>query len=239
MSDDLHFYPDDPCDRQVLLAVELLDPVTLRLVHRGVDVKAAGLDGKPIVSRSGRFVWLREGEAWPDRITVDPHKLPFAAPGPVQPPRPVDFGKPKEAELKVPIVLHPTSAYDFSSGVTAIRGALHESDDDGAAPVAGAVVELAWRDLTPGSWVAAAVPATTDAAGQFAVFLRLAPVPPARPDLVDGVFLRVQLRVTHAGDTLSTKDDFEFSNDPAVPKGRLREGLPLARAVRLGWRELR
>lgn len=238
MPDAIDFHLDDPCDRQVLLAVELLDPVSLMRVHRGVEVKAAGLDGKPIVSRSGRFVWLREGQAWPSRITVDPKKLPFAAPDPVQPPRPVDFARPKEDEQRVPIVLHPTTAYDFDAGVTALRGALRESLDDGARPVAGARVELAWRDLTTGQWVAAALPATTDAAGQFAVFLRLVPLPPARPDLDSGVYLRVQLRVTYAGTTLSTKDDFDFLQGPAKHQGRLREGLPLAPAVRLGWREL-
>lgn len=237
MPEDTGFHLDDPCDRHVLLAVELLDPVSLSRVYRGVDVKATGLDAKPIVSRSGRFVWLREDQAWPARITVDPKKLPFAAPNPVQPPRPADFARPTDGEQRVSIVLHPTTAYAFEPGVTAVRGWLRESLDDGAPAVSGAVVELAWQDLKTGDWVAAAWPATTDVRGQFAVFLRLAPVPPARPDL-DGVFLAVQLRVTRAGTTRSTKDDFDFLKVPADPKGRLREGLPLARAVALGWREL-
>jgi len=238
MPEGTGFHLDDPCDRQALLAVELLDPVSLSRVYRGVDVKATGLDAKPIVSRSGRFVWLREGQAWPARITVDPKKLPFAAPDPVHPPRPADFARPTEVEQRVSIVLRPTTAYAFEAGVTAVRGWLRESLDVGAPPVSGAVVELAWRDLKTGDWVAAAWPATTDVAGQFAVFLRLAPVPPARPDLEGGVFLAAQLRVTRAGTAHSTKDDFDFSKEPADPRGRLREGLPLARAVGLGWREL-
>jgi hypothetical protein len=228
---------DGPCDRQVLVAVELIDPIAMTAVYRGVDVKAAGLDGKPIVSRSGRFVWVREGEAWPDRITVDPKKLPFAAPEPLQPPRPLDFARPKQDEQLVSIVLHPTTAYGFEAGVTAVRGWLRESLDADAPPVSGALVELAWRDLTTGQWIAAAWPATTDGAGQFAVFLRLAPVLPAVPDMEGGVFLRVQLRVTRSGTTRTTKDDFDFLKQLARP-GRLREGLPLAAPLGLGWREL-
>jgi hypothetical protein len=234
---DQAFHLDDPCDRQVLMALELIDPIAMTPVCRGVAVKAVGLDGKPIVSRSGRFVWLREGQAWPDRITVDPKKLPFAAPEPFQPPRPADFAKPKQEEQLVSIVLRPTAAYGFEAGVTAVRGRLCESLGHDATPVSGAILELAWRDLTSGQWIAAAWPAKTDGAGQFAVFLRLAPVLPARADMEDGLFLRARLRVTRSGTTRFTKDDFDFLKQPSRP-GRLREGLPLAAPVSLGWREL-
>ena len=55
----------DRLNRKVLLAVELVDPIAQSLVFRGVTVQAKGLNKGPIVSLSGRFVWLEEGGNWP------------------------------------------------------------------------------------------------------------------------------------------------------------------------------
>lgn len=232
----IHF--DDPLPRQVLLAVELHDPLAPGLVWRGVEVKAEGLSGKPIISRSGRFVWLREGDAWPTRITVNTGRLPFVLPPAVQPPRPADLAKPKEDEQRVRIVLHPSPAYGFGPGATVVWGSLREHLDPDAAQVPDAVVSLAWRDAATPGWVKVLPPAVTDAAGEFAVFLRLQALPPARPDLAEGGLLRVRLAVTRGAEQRRTGDDFRFDADPSVPAGRLREGFPLAQPLRLGWQKL-
>ena len=81
----------DRLNRKVLFAVELVDPLTRVLTHDGVRVDAAGLRGRPIMSHSGRFVWLEEGTAWPGAITIDPGRLPFERHVEPAPPRPADL----------------------------------------------------------------------------------------------------------------------------------------------------
>jgi hypothetical protein len=228
---------DDTVNRKVLLALELVDPVTLALVYRGVQVRAAGIDGTPRVSLSGRFVWLDQGGAWPSGIEIDLGRLPYAPAPAIAPAAPVDPAHPTDEERRVRVVLNPSRAYPFGDGVTALRGTLRRSVAHDAPGLDDAAIALAWRDTTSGDWIVDGLPAHTDANGEFAVFVRLAPVAPARPDLVDGA-LAVQLQVTRHGEAHATPDDFPFSRDPAVPAGRVREGLPLAEWVALGWTEL-
>lgn len=223
--------------RRVLLAVELLDPLTWQPVWRGMEVRAQGLAGRPIINASGRFVWLREGDSWPSRIIVDPRQQPYLAPPPVTPPRPADMERPTEDEQRVSIRLRPAADYDFSAGTTVVSGVLRQRGARDAAAVAGAQVVLQWRDSALGRWVPAALPALTDSTGRFAVFVRLGPDVQALPDLVDG-FLRVRLKVTHAGSTAYTRPSFRFIADPAAPAGRVREGYALPQPLRLDLDQL-
>ena len=107
--------PPDLLKRQVLFAVELIDPLTQSLVGRDVEVTAAGIASKPILNRSNRLVWLLEGNAWPGDITFDPKATPFERH--VEPaashPKPADLLKATPQERLVTITLRPTAAYPF------------------------------------------------------------------------------------------------------------------------------
>jgi len=248
----------DRLDRRVLFAVELIDPVTQTFVYRGVSVRAAGLQGKPIVSHSGRFVWLEEGVAWPELITIDTGRLPFAPHIAAPPPRPPDLSTATAEERRVRISLRPTVAYPMEDGVTVIRGALFETSAATAAPIAGARVQLAWRDES-GNWlplppspepVGPGEPPSpreqeTTAAGEFLVFVNLRPDPALKPDIDEDGFLAIRLQVTQGRSTPITRvtpDDFPFlpgTDDPTgARRGRVREGRVLARDVRLAWTDL-
>jgi hypothetical protein len=235
-------FADGPLTRKVLVAVELFDPVAQSLVSHGVAIKARGIDGDPIVSWSGRFVWLQQADAWPTSIAIDPVRLPFAAQE-VQTPRPPNFPAATAAERLVRIVLQPTPAYPFD-GVTSVRGRLAERPDAGSPPMSDVRVQLAWFDLNAGAWVPAAPgvasdPSTTRA-GDFAAFLRLMPRPPAEPDVERG-FLRARLQFTTPGpqpESRATPDDYTFLPPDRAPAGRIPEGRLLAADLRLGWSAL-
>src|ERR1041384_4915579 len=106
-------------NRGVLFAVELVDPVTRALVWRGLQVRAEGIANRPIVSWSGRFVWLSERDAWPTAISVVPRGVPYAPHQQPGPPRPADLEKATAQQRRVTIVLRPTRAYPFAAGPTA------------------------------------------------------------------------------------------------------------------------
>jgi hypothetical protein len=250
----------DPLDRHVLFAVELVDPVTHALVCEGVKVEAAGLAGRPIVSRSGRFVWLEEGSAWPDRVSVDTGRLPYERHVALAPPRPPDPAAAGAEARRLRVLLRPSVAYPVEDGITAIRGRLFEDASRDAAPLPGARVQLAWRDEA-GDWFPAPPAAEgggeagadapspseqeTNAAGEFLVFLHLRPRVGTEPDLADGRYLAVRLQVTRGRsipDVRVTPDGFPFlpsGDDPQGTRvGRVREGRVLARDVRLAWSDL-
>jgi hypothetical protein len=227
--------------RRVLVAVEIVDPVAQTLVSRNVTVKARGLTGEPILSWGGRFVWLEEQDKWPDAISVTPYGLPFE-PQEVVPPRPPDFPAATSEQRRVRIVLRPTPAYDFSD-VTAIRGRLVETLDPSSAAVRNARVQLTWRDVTNGAWRPATPPGPvdpfTDAAGQFAVFLRLMKQGQEEPDLQAGM-LKVRIQFTSPDlvpETRVTPEDYPFVTDSAHA-GRVREGRLLPKDLTVKWPEL-
>lgn len=257
MTDERLGLPDEP-NRRVLFALELIDPITRTLVRSGFAVKAAGLQGLPIVSRSGRLVWFREGDAWPGAIRVTPGQAPFAEQVIPAPPRPADLDKATPEERLVRITLRPTRTYRLADGITAVRGRLRESGDEDARPIAGARVQLAWRDANTGRWSprkpepetvdpdgdGAPSPSEveTDRDGEFIVFLHLNPPKPAQPD-VKNAMLAVRLQFTQGRSdpvTRATPNDFPFLADgaAAMPKGRIPEGQVLARDLTLGWSDL-
>lgn len=231
-------------NRRVLLAVELIDPVTRLLVSDGMTVEAEDLVNRPIVNNSGRFVWLAEGDKWPKRITVKSDDLRFAPADPVAPPRPQNLADASASERLVKMVLRPTPAHDLEPGVTAIRGVLYQrlpstNDPRRGAPVSDATVTLAWRkNQKADEFVAAPYPATTDAAGQFAVFVRLGPKPWYDPDIEPSPMLAVRLEVKIGAITKWTTPNFAFLTYPKAPEGRVPEGKLLAASVSLGWDDL-
>jgi len=179
------YLPDaeNPYQRDVLFAVELLDPVSLTLVSRNVTVAAPPLARRPRLSFGGRFVWLREGNAWPDKVIVDPGELPYEREEQGRPPLPADPEHPLEVELLARVVLRPTRAYPFPDGVTVVRGRFDESAAAPPQRITDAEVWLQWFDSDTGDWSgdAASTFTRTGDSGEFAAFLRLAPS--AKPQL--------------------------------------------------------
>lgn len=232
----------DVLDRRVLFAVELVDPVTHSIVWQGVTVTAPDMPAKPIISLSGRFVWLVDQDAWPTTIAVDPGLTAYAAHTQPAPPRPADILAPLPAQRLVRIVLRPTAAYPFDTGATVVRGTLRERLDlPNAAVVPEAMVQLAWHDAlsddwTPGRPQAGEVWPQTDANGEFAALLQLNAPPPADPDLARGL-LKVRVQVTRGPATRATPDLFRFLPN-AADAGRVPEGRLLPTDVTLGWNEL-
>lgn len=232
-----------PFNRKVLVAVELFDPIAQTLVSRNVIITARGIDGNPIVSWGGRFVWLEQADNWPMSIRVEPVGLPFTTQE-VQPPRPPNFPSATAAERLVRIVLQPTPAYPFD-GVTAVRGRLTERLDAGSPPMPNVRVQLAWFDVNSASWVPSAPASPSDpnsnGNGDFAAYQRLIPVNPAEPD-IDRSFLKARLQFTTTGastESRATPDDFAFLPPARAPAGRIPEGRLLPADVRVAWSELR
>jgi len=156
--------------RDAMLAVELLDAVTLERVSQGVEVTAKGLTGKPIVNYGGLFVWLKEDATKFETLLVEPGRQPFER---VEIPA---------AQVKRPlhtVELKPLASYPFSPGITAIRGSLIETvPAQGVAPVAirGATIRLEWLHEDGVTWKPSPSTVVTDKAGDFTSILRLAPV---------------------------------------------------------------
>ncbi|HLK48664.1 MAG TPA: hypothetical protein VKT49_11050 [Bryobacteraceae bacterium] len=225
----------DTLTRKVLLALEIFDPLSQKLLSNQVIVAAAGL-GQPIVSWSGRFVWLDEGGAWPAEISVDPVGLPFERET-AQPPAPPDLAHATPAQRLVRIVLRPTAAADFSGGVTAIRGQLSEGPADPSPPVTDASVQLAWWDLSTNAWIPSPErSAVTSASGEFGVFLRLQPGNNGEPDLQRRL-LKVRLQFARPNASRATPDAYPFLADPNAA-GRVIDGELLGRDLKLAWANL-
>ena len=161
--------------RRVLFAIELLDGVTLDRVSQGVEVKAHGLQGKPIVNTGGLFVWLNEDIEQLQEISINPGVLPY------------EETKRDRAQLNLehdaaqgkwpltPIELSPRVDYPFGTGITGLRGTLVEAKESPSRPVPNAEVYLRWLD-SDGNWHDAPTRShTTATGGDFVAILRLAP----------------------------------------------------------------
>lgn len=173
--------------RKVLLALEVLDAVTLQRVSQGLTVTASGLRGGPLVNASGIFVWLEEVPAALQMIAIEPGRLPFEA------------ARLPAAQIRQPftsVELAPTCSYPFAAGMTGLCGSLVEKR--GAAPgnlqpIAGAQVRLVWLADDGATWNDAPTRSHTSANGDFAVILRFAPTDV--PQLDANGNLTVRLRV--------------------------------------------
>lgn len=221
-------------NRRVLIALEVFDSLSQTLVSSDVIVTAKGL-GRPIVNYSGRFVWLDEGGAWPEQISVQPVGLPFES-AVVHPPKPPNLPNASPDQRLVRIVLRPTAAADFSD-VTAVRGQLVEGLVAGAAPVVGAIPQLAWFDKTVNAWIPSPEQSgATSAKGEFAAFLRLQATMEQEADL-QGRLLKIRVQLTRANTTRATPDNYAFLPAPNPP-GRVVEGELLGRDLKLGWADL-
>ena len=154
--------------REAMLAVELLDSVTLERVSQDVEVVAQGLTGKPIVNGGGLFVWLNEDATKFQKLTIEPRTAPFER---------VEIAAAQVARPIHRVELKPLANYPFAPGITAIRGSLHEkrvplgTDPE---PIRGATISIEWLDDDGTTWHPWQAPAVTNTAGDFTSILRLA-----------------------------------------------------------------
>lgn len=198
--------------RNAQFGIELLDAVTLERVSQGVRIVAEGLQGKPIVSSGGLFVWLREDFTRLRKVTIDPGVLPYQT------------VEREPAQLEFPLTrveLSPRLDYPFATGVTGIRGALIEERVVPAVPVRDADVRLRWLD-EDSVWRDAPAASRTDSKGGFAATIRFSP---ADAPLLDAGALTVRLRAVRNGDQRE-------SGDLKLPQGRIADALIFA------WDEL-
>jgi hypothetical protein len=155
--------------REAMLALELLDSVTLERVTQGVEVTAKGLTGRPILNHGGLFVWLKEDVAKLEKLLIEPGVAPFER---------VEIAAAQVARPLHRVQLKPLVSYPFAPGITAIRGRLVEKDNmPRAAPrvaIAGATIRLEWLDDDGVTWHPWLAPAVTNAVGDFTAMVRLA-----------------------------------------------------------------
>lgn len=150
---------------QASLVVELVDPVSGALVHRGVELRAllaggsGAAAGTAAVTPSGRFAFRGIAPEAAVTLLVTPRGAPFF-PERVEVP-PGDSGV-AVAVRQARVVLVPHRGYPFAAGDSVIHGRLL---DEGR-PVAGAGVAV-----EDGAGVLAS-PARTDADGEFVLHLR-------------------------------------------------------------------
>jgi hypothetical protein len=168
----------DKLNRVALVAIELIDPVTLLLVSEGIEIKAEGLTAKPIINLSGRFVWFVEGDHWPIQFSINPGHLPYESDVVLAPAKPPKPGEPKPDEIRLlRITLRPTSVYPFSDGITVVRGQLRRTEDREPEAISGAEVWIRWLNFPIGGnseeWVNASTKARTNKFGEFLALLRL------------------------------------------------------------------
>ena len=156
--------------REAMLAVELLDPVTLERVSHGVKVTAVGLTSTPIVNFGGLFVWLKQPTTNFQKLIIEPGTWPF------------ERMEIPVAQVQRPlhtVELKPLANYPFTPGITAIRGSLYEKTvqlGKPPEPIAGATIRLEWLHEDNVSWIPSPATAVTNAKGDFTTILRFAPV---------------------------------------------------------------
>jgi hypothetical protein len=182
-------YPKERAyQRDVLLAVELLDPSTSEILWQGLTVTVSGLANAAIVNRSGRFVWTAEPNT-PQRVLIAPGDLPF---------EPEDLPAPQPPARLLRIVLRPRPGYAPVDGVTALVSTVWHAIQPNPVPTAGAQAWLEYVDGSAGPggpWVEGLAPRSlTSASGDFIALLRLDAS--AVPDLdVATGWLRTRLRL--------------------------------------------
>jgi hypothetical protein len=216
---EVHRPQDRIAQRRVLFAVELLDPVTLDRVSYGMkEVKAHGLQGKPIVNASRLFVWLDEDIEQLQKISIDPGVLPYEETERTRDQLNLKHDSAQRIRPLISIELSPRVDYPFDTGITGLRGTLVE-DRTRLEPVPKAEVYLRWLDQD-GNWHPAptrshTTPARSDPpakGGDFVAILRFAPFDD--PQLDASGNLTVRLRVERG-------EDKRGSTDLKVPQGRV------------------
>jgi hypothetical protein len=177
--------PEITYTREGMLAVEVLDAVTLERVTQGLDVIAKGIAEKPVVNLGGLFVWVKQDATKFAGLTIDPFSAPFER---------VEL---TAAQVNRPIhseQLNPLPSYPFAPGISAVRGRLVESDSMPPqmprVAIPGATMRFEWLDDDGTTWHPWQAPRVTTKTGDFTAMVRLArervhegsPPPAPKPD---------------------------------------------------------
>lgn len=226
--------------RRVLFAVALVDPLSGQLISSGMQVSVDGLIRRPIVNRSGYFVWLVEGDARPSIVTVVPDGAPYegetVAVGTLPAPPPEDASLPidpaDEPNRRLQIFLRPTAAYPFPDGAIVVRGKLRETAAPNAPAVPDARIALEWKSDTA-KWMPSAAAAATSAHGEFAAALTLPPG--AKPERAATKIIGLRLRCDRAG-TVRVGSEIVLPPAPGDPISSDRNSYFLKTPV--AWNQL-
>jgi hypothetical protein len=179
--------------RRVLFAIELIDAVTLQRVSQGMkEVKAHGLQGKPIVNASGYFVWLDEDIEQLQKISINPGVLPYERAERNRAQLNLERDGPQGKWPLTSIELSPRVDYPFSTGITGLRGTLIE-ERNRSEPVLDAEVYLRWLDQD-GIWRDAPTRSHTAGGGDFVTMLRFAPSDDPHLDTTGNLTVRLSVR---------------------------------------------
>lgn len=133
----------DTVDRKVVMALELLDPVTGLAVVEGIRAQIAGLP-PPVITPSRRFVWREVGPPQARQVRV---RLELANPQYDLPPGPLTFNLPANdgttapMDLRKQVTLRTSPLYHPPEGMIAVAGTLKEGNGSRAA-VAGAQIAI-------------------------------------------------------------------------------------------------
>lgn len=200
--------------REGMLAIELLDAVSLERVSAGVEVRAEGLAGPPFVNYGGLHVWLKQDISRFTRLIIEPRALPFER---VEIPA---------AQVNRPlhrVELQPLTNYPFSAGITALRGSLYETRvplGQVPQPVGAAIVRLEWLDDNT-NWNPWHSPVLTNAVGDFTAIQRLArrqyvlhtdPLPPDQAPALDAQGrMSIRFFAKRAGGPEKQSADFQLA----------------------------
>jgi len=204
----------DGWTRKGMLAIEVLDAVTLRRMSQGITVEALGVRSRPVVNHGGLFVWHGENLAGFAGLAIDPGVLPFAG---------VELAP---ADVTLPlhtVALQPRANYAFAPGTTAIRGSLIETavpPGDAPTVIAGASIRLAWLDDDGTTWHAPPQRFITDLRGEFAAFIPFVPADLPQSDAGGNLQLRL-----FANRTPAVSPPVERSVAFAHPQGRATDAI--------------
>jgi hypothetical protein len=180
----------DVLELRAWFGVEFLDPISLEVISRDLQVSLQDNPAQPILSSSGRFAWRAESVALPSAVLIKSVSGRYASRR-----YPLEFAQPAVGVPLFRLSLLTAPSYPFTSEVTLVRGRLIEA----AAPervlgIGGAEINLRWFDRVQSDWQERDGPrCVSSSAGYFAAAL---PLPPAaRPKREADQSLSVRLLI--------------------------------------------
>jgi hypothetical protein len=139
----------DTLSSQASFGVEFQDPVSLQVQSNGLGVNAVGLEGEPITSLSGRFVWRGAAPALPNSLSVSPAPSTGYAPWTYSAAEINAALSNAAGERRLcRLALRTLPTYVFPSGFTVLRGRLRETPDVAGAKPRVLTISTAWLQWT-------------------------------------------------------------------------------------------